>query len=94
MQLMTLLSGGKMDQHLPDTLPSHERHKRNTHPISHAIPTRHGGFPPVRCGAITGRRWWVRGSMRVVAKSDDGVIEAVEDPARRLCRGAVAPRAE
>ena len=82
MQLMTLLSGGKMDQHLPETLPSHERHKRNTHPIFPCDSDAARRFPTGQVWSNHRQAMVGAGFMRVVAKSDDGVIEAVEDPAR------------
>jgi len=82
MQLMTLLSGGKMDQHLPDSLASHEHHKHHAHPVfpcdadaARLIPT--GQVWSNHRQAMLGA-----GLLRVIAKSDDGVIEAVDDPAR------------
>lgn len=82
MQLMTLNAGGKMDQYLPDSLASHARHKQQVHPVfpcdadaARMIPT--GQVWSNHRQAMVGA-----GLLRVIAKSDDGVIEAVDDPGR------------
>ncbi len=89
MQMMALDAGGRINQHLPDTLPSHAAHRGdNVHPVT-----------PVRAGAdrygltagpvCSSHHQAVRepGSLVVLAHSDDGVIEAVADPARPFYLG-------
>lgn len=91
MQLMSLVAGGRMDQHLPDSLATHEQHRGREHAIvtdSHAA------------NATKSLAWLARadkeafvasyhrqaviepGSLRVAATSPDGVIETVFDPVR------------
>ncbi len=133
MQMMSLHAGGDLDQHLPDTLPSHARHKNATHPVLAAhgsarrllpalslqpegphISSRGSGesaMPiPGRCAPVTSlpeavlvvpecepRAFEVQsnhhqavrdsGALLVLARSDDGVIEAVGDPNRPFYLG-------
>jgi gamma-glutamyl-gamma-aminobutyrate hydrolase PuuD len=74
MQMMALVAGGSMEQHLPETLATADRHWGNA---------KH----PVRFGEMSGmvtshHRQAVRdaGSLRVAAVSEDGVVEAIERP--------------
>lgn len=89
MQLMTLHNGGTLNQHLPDTLASAERHRKDhAHPI---VPVHHA-FPfgdIAGCGAASNHHQAVAqpGRLRVLATSDDGVIEAVDDPDRAFYIG-------
>jgi putative glutamine amidotransferase len=71
MQLMGLHAGGKLDQHLADTLPTAEQHwDRRAHEVSGAlgqgIVHSHHRQALVHCG-----------SMQVIARAPDGVIEAI-----------------
>lgn len=86
MQMMALLAGGSLDQHLPEVIESHADHGQNrTHEVR----------PGVR-PEVVGLGWVssyhhqaVRdaGRMRVVARAHDGVIEAIDDPTRRFWLG-------
>ncbi|TVQ62255.1 MAG: gamma-glutamyl-gamma-aminobutyrate hydrolase family protein [Phycisphaerales bacterium] len=86
MQMMALHRGGSLVQHMPDEIPTHADHMDDrVHEIepceTHAA---------VRGGAITSwHRQCVRsaGSMRIVARAPDGVIEAIDDPARAFYVG-------
>lgn len=86
MQLMALIAGGELDQHMPDHVPTHADHAADrTHAIAPAGP---GLW--LATGVVTSRhRQAVRraGSLRLVARAPDGVIEAVDDPARAFYRG-------
>lgn len=91
MQMMALTAGGTLDQHLPDTTPTHDDHANDrAHSI---IPQPIKGPPP--CAPITPATvtsWHhqaVRepGSMRVLARAHDHVIEAIDDPAFRFFLG-------
>ena len=81
MQMMGLHAGGKLDQHLPETLPSFQLHA--------------GGSEHAVNGSLGDGIVWSRhrqalvdpGSLNVVATADDGVIEAVEAADRRLYLG-------
>ncbi len=86
MQLMALHAGGTLNQWMSDSVPSHAVHyDDHTHRI---IPEITGS--PVPEGEVTS---WHRqcmtdaGSMRVVARAEDGVIEAIDDPSRRFYLG-------
>lgn len=96
MQLMALHAGGKMNQHLPDTHPHavQEHQHDHHHPITFEIEASKlltktepnanlsqqdfSGHTVVSSHhqAVTDA-----GSLRVVAKSPDGVIEAIDNPA-------------
>lgn len=91
MQLMALQAGGDLDQHLPEVKPATaERHRGDAvHPV---IPT---AVAPGRAGALgegevtSNHHQAVKrpGRLRVIAKSDDGVIEAIDDPERAFYLG-------
>lgn len=84
MQMMALVAGGRLNQHLPDTLPTHEQHRaNNTHPVSpgHAAAERYG----IRSGEVCSSHHQAvqePGELVVLARSTDGVIESVADPTR------------
>jgi len=86
MQLMALVAGGELDQHMPDSVPSHGAHAGDrTHPVAPVSPS--AWLQP---GTVTSRhRQAVRapGHLRVVARAPDGVIEAIDDPTRAFYRG-------
>lgn len=81
MQLMGLHAGGRLDQHLPDTLATAADHADGR---SHAIE-----------GALGRGIVWSRhrqaltnpGSLEVVARAADGVIEAIARPDREMYLG-------
>ncbi len=70
MQWMCLLAGGTIEQDLCEPLASH--HKKNKHAISGALGA--GDVHSHHHQAMTSA-----GSLTVVATSDDGIIEAVQD---------------
>ena len=86
MQLMALQSGGCLDQYLPDNLPSASIHEAE-HTIQ--LTVRQSAMiadekrAMVDQRVVSSHRQAVNdsGSMRIVAKSPDGVIEAIDDPA-------------
>ncbi len=81
MQLMALVAGGDLDQHLPETLPTHEQHwGQKTHAVSGAIGS---GMVLSHHRQAVSRP----GSLEVVGESPDGVVEAVRDPHRRFFVG-------
>ncbi|MEM7625679.1 MAG: gamma-glutamyl-gamma-aminobutyrate hydrolase family protein [Planctomycetota bacterium] len=89
MQLLTLHHGGTLNQYLPDTHPPEvvERHRDNFHPVrvlaeNSVLPVSNDPVKSNHQQAIADA-----GRMRVVATSEDGVIEAVDDPARPFCLG-------
>lgn len=96
MQLMALVAGGALDQHLPDTLATHADHAAKDHPV-HPEPDPSGLFAsaPARAGlqfaglAASHHRQAVDnpGSLLVLARAHDGVIEAVGDPRRKFYVG-------
>jgi putative glutamine amidotransferase len=86
MQLMALHAGGTLNQWMSDSVESHAVHyDDHTHRIIPEV-TR----SPVSEGEVTS---WHRqcmidaGAMRVVARAEDGVIEAIDDPARHCYLG-------
>ncbi len=89
MQLMCLHAGGTLNQFLPDTLPTHAMHKNAEHRVS---PRR--GPLSERLLPDPGTVWSNHrqaiddgGKLTVIGMSDDNVIEAVSNPARRWCVG-------
>jgi putative glutamine amidotransferase len=96
-QLLAVALGGTLIQHVPDVFPdglAHEQPNPRTEP-GHDVTVTLGS----RLAAITGpgpfpvnsaHHQAVEGMPNpamVTARSPDGVIEAVEDPARRFCLG-------
>ncbi len=85
LQLMALHAGGSLSQHLPDDTPTHADHM---HDHAHAIiPIAQAPIPP---GNVTSHHHQaVRnpGSLRIIARAPDGVIEAADDPARPFYLG-------
>ncbi|MBX3359031.1 MAG: gamma-glutamyl-gamma-aminobutyrate hydrolase family protein [Phycisphaeraceae bacterium] len=92
MQMMALTHGGRLHQHLPDVLETAESHSGNRlHPITVLVP---GALPPADSaadgGGVTSHHHQAvcdAGRLRVIARSADGVIEAIDDPARRFFIG-------
>ncbi|GAA5181850.1 gamma-glutamyl-gamma-aminobutyrate hydrolase family protein [Rugosimonospora acidiphila] len=93
MQLLAVAAGGSLHQHLPE-LVGHERHqpapgRYGEHPVTVAAgSTLHTILGPTAL-VNSYHHQAVRdpGSLVVTARSDDGVIEAVEDPRRRFVLG-------
>ncbi|GAB4383886.1 MAG: gamma-glutamyl-gamma-aminobutyrate hydrolase family protein [Phycisphaerales bacterium] len=84
MQLMALVAGGRLDQHMPDTTPTANDHWEKTHPI---VPDAGWEFGP---GEVLSRHRQAvddAGRLQVVARAPDGVIEAVFDPQRSFYLG-------
>lgn len=84
MQMMGLVAGGSLNQNLPDTHASHTDHWEHHHDIrsidESLVPS--GTTYSKHRQAIADP-----GSMRVLATAHDGVIEAIDDPARRFYLG-------
>lgn len=93
MQMMALVAGGAMDQHLPETLETADRHYNDA---THGITLKGKGVLASVVGQESGgvkvtshHRQAVSnaGSLRVAAVSEDGVIEAIESPNARFFLG-------
>lgn len=85
MQLMALHAGGSLNQHLPDDTPTAAEHMGDH---THAVNAIAGA--PVASGVVTSHHHQaVRdpSRLRVVARAHDGVIEAIDDPARGFYLG-------
>ena len=93
MQLLAVAAGGRLDQHLPDVL-GHEKHR----PAPGVYGEHEPSFVPgSRIAALMGDDLGVHcyhhqgvadaGTLTVTGRTADGVIEAVEDPARRFVLG-------
>lgn len=84
MQLMALVDDATLDQYMPETTPNAQRHWDADHPI----------IPAPSCdwlapGVVNSRHKQAisdPGALSVSATSDDGLIEALEDPSRRFYR--------
>ncbi len=77
MQLMALHAGGRLVQHLADVLATAADHRGD---MQHGV---HGEWGRGRVASHHHQAVADPGRLRVVMHADDGVIEAVEDPARR-----------
>lgn len=89
MQLMCLHAGGRLNQFLPDTLPTHAMHKNAEHRVSPQNSPIGNQFLPNDGTVWSNHRQAIddAGSLVVIGLSEDRVIEAVCDPARRWCLG-------
>lgn len=86
MQLMALCAGGRLDQHMPDTTPTHAEHWD----ADHAVTLNPGLKTPLGPGVVRSRHRQAvsdPGALRVIASAHDGVIEAIDDPARHFYLG-------
>ena len=95
-QVLNVARGGNLVQHLPETL-GNEIHRETPGVFSdHAVEV----DPDSRLGGIVGNSVDVKShhhqgygdigeGLRVVARADDGTIEAVEDPERRFAVGVL-----
>lgn len=93
MQLMTLVHGGTLHQHLPEVCPDAPRHRRQEHEVT--LEGRAGLLAKL-AGALQGRPvvWSnhhqaaaTAGRLLVTARGPGAVIEAVEDPSRPFYLG-------
>lgn len=88
MQMMALVSGGELDQHMPDTTPTAGEHAGNS---VHAVrPATDAPTPISVTGHVTSHhRQAVRapGEFSVIGVADDGVIEAIAKPGVPFCVG-------
>lgn len=85
MQLMGVHRGSPLIQHLADVLPDAARHRGGAEHAIEAVAGSGLTSGPVRSyhhQALAEAK-----GFEVVARSDDGVIEAIRDPARRFCLG-------
>ncbi|HWB20016.1 MAG TPA: type 1 glutamine amidotransferase [Phycisphaerales bacterium] len=81
MQLMGLHAGGTLDQHLPDTrVTAGDHSNRNEHVV-------HGEFGTGTIHSHHHQALSSPGSLTIVAKAHDGVIEAVRDSSRAFYLG-------
>ncbi|MFO0681187.1 MAG: gamma-glutamyl-gamma-aminobutyrate hydrolase family protein [Sandaracinus sp.] len=89
MQLMALHAGGTLDQFLPDVLEDATVHAEDrVHPViacAESAALDLGGPATV----VSRHRQAVRdpGRVRAIARAPDGVLEAIDDPARRFYLG-------
>lgn len=84
MQMMALVAGGRLNQHLPDTHPSPGDHWEHDHPVliegpfaSHPLGFREGAVRSRHRQAVDDP-----GRLRVAGRAPDGVIEILADPDR------------
>lgn len=84
MQMMALVAGGHLNQHLPETHNTHADHWDNDHEV---IPVERS---PLSTGTVHSmHRQAIEdpGSLSVLATAHDGVVEAVGDPSRKFYLG-------
>ncbi|MFI4897111.1 MAG: gamma-glutamyl-gamma-aminobutyrate hydrolase family protein [Phycisphaerales bacterium JB059] len=85
MQLMALIEDATLDQYMPESTPNAERHWDADH---HIHPTGAGVW--LAPGIVHSRHKQAitqPGALTIAATSDDHVIEALDDPARRFYKG-------
>jgi len=98
MQLMALHAGGRLNQHLPDTLgeASVVHAKDNRHPIKVALDdsvlgrlSDEDGQADRACDVVSWHSQAVDdpGRLRLVGHASDGVVEAIDDPSRPFYLG-------
>ncbi len=89
MQLMGLHAGGELNQYLPDTLATHEDHlDYKRHPVTLCVDD--SSLKPQPDETIVSchqQAMATAGSMRVIARAPDGVIEAIDDPGKKFYVG-------
>lgn len=84
MQMVALCRGGRLNQHLPDTLPSHGQHWNEVHPM---ISSNTEILPSGLVWSSHRQAVKDAADFEVLAYSDDGIIEAIHDPARPFLLG-------
>ncbi|TVQ62349.1 MAG: gamma-glutamyl-gamma-aminobutyrate hydrolase family protein [Phycisphaerales bacterium] len=88
MQLMALAAGGSLDQHMPDTIPRTAKdHWEQPHQIQPEPRVEPNPIPTGEVQSKHRQRVEHPGSLRVLARAHDGVIEAIDDPARAFYLG-------
>jgi putative glutamine amidotransferase len=95
-QLLNVARGGDLVQHLPEVV-GHERHKHepgaySDHSVQVASDSKLGGLlgehAPVKSHHHQGMGQIGKG-LREVAWAEDGVVEGLEDPAKRFALGVL-----
>ncbi len=90
MQMMALVAGGSLDQHMPETM-GEAAAARHRHNAEHGIVSTCELLPSAGGVVTSHHRQCVTdpGSLRIAARADDGggVIEAIVDPARPFYLG-------
>ncbi|MBY0112266.1 MAG: gamma-glutamyl-gamma-aminobutyrate hydrolase family protein [Phycisphaerales bacterium] len=87
MQLMCLNAGGRLNQFMPESVPTHERHWDADHPIAPANASTKLRLP---AGVVHSKHKQAiidTGALVSIASSDDGIIEAAAHPARNFYVG-------
>lgn len=94
-QLIAVAHGGRLDQHLPQTV-AHDRHRPapgeyGTHPVSLVAGTLAGKLLDEEVTVASYHHQGIAdaGSLTVSAQADDGTIEAVEAPAAKFRLGVL-----
>ncbi len=85
MQLMALHNGGVLNQHLPDTTPTHAEHvKDHHHTVKPTSADARLNLPASGAQVASQHHQSVTnpGKLRVTALAHDGVIEVIDDPSR------------
>jgi putative glutamine amidotransferase len=88
MQLMALMASGRLDQCLPESLPTAAEHWDREHPVR--MDAAADWAPPGATGPVASRHRQAvadAGRLVVAGRSIDGVIEAVLDPERKFYVG-------
>jgi len=95
MQVMVVAAGGRLEQHLPDRLGAKGhapgRGEYGAHSVDIAAGSRLAGIlgDQVEVSSYHHQGVLTHPGLEPVAWADDGVLEAVEDPAARFCVGVL-----
>jgi len=81
MQMLALTTGGSLNQHLPDTHPTHADHWKNDHPI---ISANESILPSGTSFSAHRQAVADPGTYKVLATAPDGIIEAIHDPTAKF----------
>ncbi|WP_200761574.1 gamma-glutamyl-gamma-aminobutyrate hydrolase family protein [Poriferisphaera corsica] len=88
MQLMALMHGGKINQCLPETLESHAKHMNDLkHPVELVV--NDSVLNDVTGLTTSYHRQAIEdpGDLRIVARDEDGTVEAIDDPSKPFYLG-------
>ena len=95
MQVMNVADGGKLVQDIPDQLPGANCHSETSRRFEHLVSLAEGSrlasiAPSLRVPVTSSHHQAIKdvpSRYRIVATSDDGIIEAIEDPSEDFVLG-------
>ncbi len=85
MQMMALVAGGRLEQHMPDSIATSAEHVGDR--VHRVVPTHGAALAQGEVASHHRQCVTDAGSMRVIGIAHDGVVEAIDDPARPFYLG-------